>query len=164
MVRKVFFSFHYELDSWRAGQVRNIGTVEGNAPIADNDWESIKRGGDEAIKKWISDQMNGKSCAIVLIGAKTAGRKWIEYEIKEAWNKKKGVLGIYIHNLENQHGMQTTKGANPFAKFEVRGTNLSRIVKAYEPPYSQSKNAYSFIKNNINNWVEEAIYIRNQHG
>ena len=104
--------------------------------------------------------MNGKSCAIVLIGAKIAGRKWIEYEIKEAWNKKKGVLGIYIHNLENQHGMQTTKGANPFAKFEVRGTNLSRIVKAYEPPYSQSKNAYSFIKNNINNWVEEAIYIR----
>lgn len=163
MVRKVFFSFHYELDSWRAGQVRNMGKLNGNAPVADNDWEDIKGQEYEAIKKWIDDQINGTSCAIVLIGSRTAGRKWVEYEIKEAWDRKKGVLGIYIHNLENQFGKQTTKGENPFIKFNVKDTNLASIVKTYEPPDLLSKNVYCFIKDNIADWVEKAIHIRNQY-
>jgi hypothetical protein len=36
-----FFSFHYQPDNWRAPQVRNIGVVEGNQPVRDNDWETI---------------------------------------------------------------------------------------------------------------------------
>src|SRR5260370_41162731 len=44
MARKVFFSFHYKADSWRTSQVRNIGAIEGNAPVADNDWESMTKG------------------------------------------------------------------------------------------------------------------------
>ena len=55
--RQVFYSFHYEPDSWRASQVRNMGIVEGNKPASDNDWETIKRGGANAIKRWINDQM-----------------------------------------------------------------------------------------------------------
>lgn len=31
--RQVFYSFHYENDAWRAGQVRNIGVLEGNFPV-----------------------------------------------------------------------------------------------------------------------------------
>jgi hypothetical protein len=31
------------------------------------EWETIKKGGDAAVKKWIDDQLNGKSVAIVLI-------------------------------------------------------------------------------------------------
>ena len=30
--RRVFYSFYYKEDSWRASQVRNIGVVEGNRP------------------------------------------------------------------------------------------------------------------------------------
>ena len=37
--RQVFYSFHFKNDSWRAGQVRNIGVVEGNMPVSSNDWE-----------------------------------------------------------------------------------------------------------------------------
>lgn len=94
MARKAFYSFHYKQDNWRVSQVRNIGVIDGNQPASDNDWETIKKGGDKAIKKWIDDQLNGKSVAIVLIGEKTAGRKWINYEIENAWNNNKGVLGI----------------------------------------------------------------------
>src|SRR5438094_159741 len=114
MARKVFYSFHYKPDNWRAAQVRNIGAVEGNAPVADNDWEQVTKGGDEAIKKWINSQMSGGSCTIILIGANTAGRKWINYEIEQSWNTDKGVCGIYIHNLKNKEGKQSTKGGNPF--------------------------------------------------
>ena len=32
MKRRVFYSFHYQADSWRASMVRNIGSIEGNKP------------------------------------------------------------------------------------------------------------------------------------
>jgi len=44
-----------------------MGVVEGNKPATDNDWEEITSGGDRAIKKWIDDQLYGKSCNVVLI-------------------------------------------------------------------------------------------------
>ncbi|HBS44085.1 MAG TPA: hypothetical protein DEA91_05740, partial [Paenibacillus sp.] len=96
MARKAFYSFHYKPDNWRASQVRNIGAIEGNSSISDNDWEEVEKGGDKAIQDWIDKQLKGRSCTIVLIGEKTAGRKWIKYEIKKSWNQSKGVLGIYI--------------------------------------------------------------------
>jgi hypothetical protein len=101
MARRVFYSFHYKPDNWRASQVRNMGVIEGNRPCSDNDWETITQGGDEKIKKWIAEQLDGKSCAVVLIGTNTAGRKWINHEIVKAWNDKKGVVGVYVHNLQD---------------------------------------------------------------
>ena len=78
MARKTFFSFHYKPDNWRAAQIRNMGLVEGNIPVSDNDWESITKGGDNAIRKWVADQMQGKSCTIVLIGASVLSHKLVE--------------------------------------------------------------------------------------
>jgi len=163
MARRVFFSFHYKPDNWRASQIRNMGVVEGNRPVSDNDWEQITRGGDKAIQDWIAEQMEGKSCIVVLIGANTAGRKWIKYEIKKAWNDGKGVLGIYIHNLKDKEGNQSSKGKNPFDDFTINGEKLSKIVKAYDPPYSTSTYVYNHIGENLIDWVEEAIEIRNKY-
>lgn len=160
MGRKVFYSFHYKPDNWRAAQVRNMGVIEGNSPVSDNDWEDVKKGGDAAIQKWIDDQLHGRSCTIVLIGEKTAGRKWINYEIEKSWNLGKGVFGIYIHNLKDSDGNQSDKGKNPFDDFTLDGKKLSSIVKAYNPPYSTSTNVYDYIKDNLEDWTEEAIEIR----
>jgi len=164
MARKVFYSFHYKPDCWRASQVRNMGVVEGNKPVSDNDWETITKKGDKAIQDWIDGQLDGKSCAVVLIGNGTAGRKWIDYEIEEAWNAKKGVLGIYVHNLKDQNEKQASKGSNPFDGFTV-GTDkkkLSSIVKVYDPPFAISTNVYEHISKNLSDWVEEAITIRDE--
>ncbi|WP_103108728.1 TIR domain-containing protein [Brevibacillus reuszeri] len=165
MARKAFYSFHYSNDSWRASQVRNIGVVEGNSPVSDNDWEEVKKGGDKAIQDWIDGQLKGRSCSIVLIGEKTAGRKWIKYEIEKSWNLGKGLVGIYIHNLKNQEGNQSNKGSNPFEAFTVGEDKkkLSNIVKAYDPPYISSTNVYDYISKNLENWVEEAIKIRDEY-
>ena len=38
MARKVFTSFHYVPDNWRASQVRNIGKIEGNSLVSTNKW------------------------------------------------------------------------------------------------------------------------------
>ena len=161
--RRTFFSFHYKPDNWRAAQVRNIGVVEGNSPVSDNDWETVTRGGDTAIRKWIDGQMRGTSCTIVLIGSHTADRKWINYEIKKAWSDGKGVMGIYIHNLQNISGNQSSKGDNPFDYVTADGMKLSNVVKAHNPPYFMSANVYNHIKENIASWVEGAILIRQRY-
>ncbi len=165
MARKVFFSFHYQPDCVRASQVRNIGVVEGNPSATDNDWETVARGGDPAIQRWIDNQLSGRTCTIVLIGKDTAGRKWINYEIEKSWNGNKGVLGIYIHNLKNFSGAQTTMGSNPFSGFNLKNGTvaLSSVVKAYNPPFSDSKDVYKYISDNLESWIEEAIRIRNQN-
>jgi hypothetical protein len=162
MARKAFYSFHYKPDNWRAAQVRQMGVIEGNAPASDNDWESVTKGGDEAIKQWIDGQLSGKSCAIVLIGANTAGRKWINYEIVKAWNDNKGVLGIYIHNLKDNDRKQSSKGSDPFdyVTLGTTGAKLSTVVKAYDPPYSDSSQVYGYIKDNLSGWIEVAIKTR----
>lgn len=109
MARRVFYSFHYKKDNWRAATVRNIGVVEGNSPASDNDWETVKKGGDAAIKRWIADQMKNRTCTVVLVGAQTANRKWINYEIVKSWNDGKGVVGIYRHGLKNADGRISNK-------------------------------------------------------
>ena len=165
MARRTFYSFHYKPDNWRAAQIRNMGVIEGNRPVSDNDWEQIKKGGSKAIQDWINGQLKGKSCTIVLIGAKTAGRKWIKYEIEKSWNNKKGVLGIYIHNLLDSDENKSVKGKNPFTDFTMDrdGKKLSSIVKVYDPPYVNSKNVYDYIKKNLTTWVEDAISIRDNY-
>jgi antiphage defense system Thoeris ThsB-like protein len=162
VARKVFYSFHYIPDGWRTAQIRNAGVVEGNRPVSDNDWETITKAGDQAIKNWINDQLHGKSCAVVLIGSGTAGRKWINYEIEQAWNANKGVVGVYIHNLKNRQGLTSTKGANPFSNFTICSgkTKLSNVVNAYNVNSTDSQVVYRSITSNLEAWVDEANEIR----
>lgn len=161
--RRIFYSFHYQPDNWRASQVRNIGVVKGNEPTSDNDWEQITRAGDNAIKRWINDQMKGRSCTVVLVGNKTAGRKWIKYEIKKSWNEGMGVVGIYIHGLKDRKGCTSEKGDNPFNCFEYEDKNLSSIVKCHNPPGRGSKEKYDWISKNIAALANEAVKIRNNY-
>ena len=160
MARKVFFSFQFKKDHWRAGQVRNIGAIEGNSEVSDNKWEQIKEEGDNAVKKWINENMVGRSCLVVLIGNGTANRKWINYEIEKAWSDKKGVVGIYIHNLKNTEGEQDTQGNNPFDYVYHDGKKLSTIVKAYNSSFSTSTYVYDDIKEKLSDLIDEAIKIR----
>ena len=163
MARRAFYSFHYKPDNWRASQIRNMGVIEGNRPASDNDWQTVTSGGDSAIKKWIADQMSGRSVVIVLIGAGTAGRKWIKHEIRKGWEDERGLLGVYIHNLKNRDGDQSIKGRNPFEDFTLNGKKLSSVVKAYDPPYTTSTKVYEHIKKNLPDWIETAIEIRNSN-
>jgi len=163
--RRVFYSFHYKPDCWRAAEVRNIGAIEGNEPATDNDWETIKKAGEDAIKKWIKDQMERRSCTVVLVGNKTANRKWINYEIVGSWKAGMGVVGIHIYGLENQDGHISEKGENPFdyILYGDTGEKLSAIVKCYAPVGTNSRERYDWISKYLSDAVEEAIKIRNNN-
>lgn len=126
--RQVFYSFHYSQDVWRAATVRSIGSIEGNRPATDNDWETILNGGDSAIEKWIKDQMEYRLCTVVLVGSNTANRKWVNHEIVESWNSGMGVVGIRIHGLRNQEGYISEEGENPF-DYITLGDNRKRLPR-----------------------------------
>lgn len=155
--RQVFFSFHYNNDSWRAGQVRNMGKVDSSSTFSDNDWEEVKEKTESKIKEWIDEQLDKRSCLVVLIGKETSNRKWIDYEIKKAYKLNKGIVGIYIHKLKNASGEQDSKGNNPFDNHIINGVLMSEYVKCFESDWITSDNVYSDIKENIEELIEYGI-------
>lgn len=144
MARKVFFSFHYERDVWRAGQVRNSNVITSRFTelefIDGVNWETVKRQEETTIKRWIDAQLEGTSVTVVLIGSETAGRTWVNYEITKSIEKRNGLIGIYIHNMKDQHKKTDQKG------------NLPARLSTY-PCYDWVNNdGY----NNIGTWIEQA--------
>jgi MTH538 TIR-like domain (DUF1863) len=162
VARRVFYSFDYERDAIRVQQVKKMGVLAGQPVLSSNKWEEVTGGTKQGIKRWIDTQMSDKSCVVVLIGQRTSEREWVQYEIVKAWNDGRGVAGVYIHNLADMLGIQTTKGSNPFWNIQVGRSKvrLSTVVKAYDPPRSTSKGVYSWIETNLPAMVEEAIAIR----
>lgn len=75
MARRTFFSFHYKKDVWRANVVRNSWVAEGKEAAGFVDaaaFEEVEKGGEDAIKRWINNQLDGTSVTVVLIGAETS--------------------------------------------------------------------------------------------
>lgn len=157
-MKRVFLSFHYANDSWRVQQIKNMGKIEEQPILSYNKWEEIKQGGDEAIKRWINSQMDGKSCLVVLIGSATANRKWVNYEIRRAWDNNKSVVGLYIHKLKDFNESQSSKGNNPFSYISLKnGKKLDEYVPCINPSGSTSNEVYGWIKNNLENIVDKAV-------
>lgn len=179
MKRQVFFSFHFAKDSWRVGQIRNMGVVDGQDLFSDNGWEKVRLKSDTAIQAWIDKEMKMRSCVVVLIGSDTASRKWVQYEIEQAWKLGKGIVGIYIHNLKDYSGNQSTKGHNPLYDFYVDKTinyishrttpidandiRLSSVCETFESTFVTGQYVYDDIKQNIEQLIERAIAIRNRY-
>jgi len=151
MARKVFFSFHYERDVRRVSQVRNSWVVRSHGdaqPFYDKAlWEQVKR--SQGVEPWIESQLKGASVTVVLIGAQTAGRKWVLHEIKRSYELGKGLLGIYLNEIRDPLTGADVKGANPFALFTANGSALSRTLPTYN---WVSDDGYT----NLENWIERA--------
>jgi len=161
MGRQTFFSFHYERDAWRAGQVRNCNLLPTNDQhgfIDSVDWESIKRQGDDAIKRWINKQLDYTSVTVLLIGAETTGRPWVRHEIIQSWNRGNGLVGVKIHNIKDQDRETDIAGRNPFDQFKLpNGTQLSSICKTYDWVLDDGRN-------NLGTWIEEVFQERSKYG
>ena len=132
MARTVSFSFHYQRDIWRVNQIRNIPNITGVAAAGFKDaslWEEAKKKSDDAIKKMIDNALIGTSVTVVLIGAKTAGRKFINYEIQKSLDRGNGIVGIEIHHLKNSNGETDVAGDTPY-KIGAAGFKVYKYVDA----------------------------------
>jgi len=153
MARRVYFAFHYQRDIWRVNQVRHTWVtkedIEEAGYVDAAEFEKVERQGEEAIKRWINSQLEGTSVTVVLIGAKTPERDYVQYEINQSWNRDNGLIGIYIHNLKDQNGNTDVKGENPFIKLGYKGIRIYDWL---------SDDGY----NNLSDWIE-AAYQRAQN-
>lgn len=153
----VFYSFHYEHDAARVQQVMNMGVLDGQPLLNSQDWESVRKQGDAAIKKWINDQMAYKSAVVVLVGAETASRPWVRYEIAKAWDDKRPLVGIRINKLAPLSLDQDPNGANPFSQVTLKdGGTVGDFVTLHTPVGSTGKDVYASISENLKAWADGA--------
>jgi len=158
MSRHVFYSLHYDADRSRAELIRNLPGLTANLEAKPGEWATVKRTGEFAFKRWLEQQLRGRSCTVVLIGAQTAQRAGIQHEIRRSWELRLGLLGVHIHALKDASGAPCSKGETPFTTGTL-GENAAR-VPVYEPPEDDSKLAYRFIADNLAKWVEHAVASR----
>ncbi len=139
MARKVFFSFHYDRDIWRASIVRNHGKSKAdivNRGYWDRSlWEEAKRKGDAAIQRMIDDALVGTSITTVLIGYETWQRPWVRYEIEQSHARGNGMFGIYIDSIADSGGRTDIRGQNPFDHIMMRDGSLSVPMSRKYPTY-----------------------------
>jgi len=150
MVRRVFFSFHYERDVWRAAIVRNHWVSKEDRESAgyfdSASWEEAKKKGDPAIKKWIADNLKGTSVTVVLIGAETSKRKWVRYEIEKSLEKGNDIIGIRIHNIKDQNGETDWAGDLDFGLIDDEYT-FSELFTVYDWVHNNGYENFAY-------WVE----------
>jgi MTH538 TIR-like domain (DUF1863) len=156
MARHVFYSLHYDADRTRVGGILSSGALQGNLEANLAEWDKIKRSGDFAIKRWVEQGLRGRSCNVVLIGAQTAQRPWVRYEIKRSRELRLALFGVHIHNLKDAKGQQSAKGDSPFEHADSGLGSFATSVPVFEPAETDSKLAYRSIVDNLARWAELA--------
>jgi len=136
MARRVFFSFHYERDVWRAGVVRNSWRTKPDREAAGffdaSLWEDAKKKGDATIRKMIDDALKNTSVTAVLIGNQTASREYVKYEIEQSIARGNGILGVRIEKIRNSMGKVDDPGPNPLpSKYHVYFWNRDEGYKNF---------------------------------
>jgi Thoeris protein ThsB, TIR-like domain len=134
--RRVFFSFHYQQDIWRANQVRQSwrfrreGEREAEGFFDGSLWERSKRQGDDNLKALIREGMKNTSVTCVLAGTFTYSRRWVRYEIARSVVKGNGLLNVKIHSMPDRTGYSSGAGPNPLEQMGVYRADDGRILIA----------------------------------
>lgn len=157
MARHIFFTFHYQNDIMRVNTIRNHGLTKNSLAesgyIDHSLWEKSKLQGKAALQKLIDDGLAGSSVTAILIGKETAGREWVDYEIKQSHIKGNGIVGIYINKIKNTDGKTDAYGKNPLDSW-TSTVNGSKIA------FSSQYKTYDWVDDdgykNFGSWVEAA--------
>lgn len=118
MVKRVFFSFHYQdIIDFRANVVRNHWRLKPNRESAGyfdaSIWEKAKKKGNISLKILINRAIKNTSNTCVLIGSDTYNRKWVGYEIMKSMKEGNYIFGVHINRIKGKDGKIKTKGSNP---------------------------------------------------
>ncbi len=163
MARRVFFSFHYDNDINRSMTVRNSWVTQGKeaAGFVDKaEFEQTKRKGNQAVYNWIDKQLKGTSVTVVLLGSETLNRPFVQYEICKSIERGNGLIGVYIHGIQDMRTLKHSSKANPHT-----------IIGHYQdgsPAFFDNvcDGIYDYVSQkgylNMANWVEKAAKAHNK--
>lgn len=122
--------------------VRNSWVTQGREAAGFVDaaeFESIKRQGDNAVRRWIDKQLNGTSVTVVLVGSQTCSSKWVKYEIEKSIEIGNGLLGVDVSKIKDLKGNTSDR--------------CGRMIPSRYPFYLwNNDDGY----NNLGDWIEKA--------
>lgn len=98
--RKVFVSYHHDSDQWYYDEFSRLFS-ESYEVVRDNSLDRrIDSDDPEYVMRRIRENyITGTSCTLVLCGAETPGRKYVDWEIKATLDKEHGLIGINLPTI-----------------------------------------------------------------
>lgn len=107
--RRVFISYHHGGDRYYYDEFSRFFSDQYEA-IQDSsvDRQIDSNNADYVIRKIREDYITGTSCTIVLCGAQTPWRKFVDWEIKATLDRQHGLIGINLpSNSRDPRGLYT---------------------------------------------------------
>lgn len=135
MSRYTFFSFCYDdVKNFKVNVVRNSWLLnqQSDTFIDGSIWEKEKSKGPDVIKKLIETGLNKTSVTAVLIGEKTATRRWVKYEIIKSFEKGNGILGVHINRIKGKNQRISARGLNPLERLGFQISPDGKRIIFYE--------------------------------
>ena len=135
MARRVYFAFDYK-DVFAVNQIRRSGQFTSVAVAGFSDasqWEKLKRRSPEAIRRAIRESLRRTSVTVVCVGARTARRRWVKYELRASAARGNGLLGIYLPGRSG-YPKPIELGDAPLYQW-----NPARLPQWIEDAYQRSK-------------------------
>ena len=125
--RRVFLSYHHGGDQWR----RVLEDVHDEYELISD--TSLERRIDSdnvnyVLRRIRENHITGSSCTIVLVGAATWGRKYVDWEIEATLEKGHGLIGVRLPTLYPlANGLYPIPGGLP-PRFRAWTGNLQASV------------------------------------
>lgn len=148
-MRKVFVSYAHRLDQQAADDFRDIFSDDRNAFIDKSMRDDLSDYNSETIKSQLRSLIAQSTVTVILIGAQTGGRSWVDWEIynslrKSSGNERNGLLGIKIAYKEHwiperlSHNIDQTNDMGLIIDWP---SNYRTLENAIEQAYSKRFNA-----------------------
>jgi hypothetical protein len=138
MPKRVFFSFDFIDDLWRASVVRNRWVMDPTTS-GPGFWAAEFTTGNPtpaALEAFVDEQVAAAQVTAVLIGARTASCAHVSHAIRRSAELGRGLVGIYVDQCKDRFGSTSSRGPNPFDLVTVDrdGTlvSLSELVPTYD--------------------------------
>ena len=113
MNKNIYLSYDRLNDIWRTHVLAQVvgGLIRPRIMIPSADWSDIK-----GAKTEIRHFLETTTVTVVLIDSKTSEQPWVEYELAQSIARGNGLLGIYIHCMEDHSGNASFRGLKPFVQ------------------------------------------------
>lgn len=113
---RVFFCFDHEHDYARALAIRAaLGYPDDQVHgfFTQKETREIAQLGERGIKTAVRDHLGHTDVTLILIGSQTARVRWVQYGIERSLKRHNGLVGLFIHAMEDEHGQTSDPGRKP---------------------------------------------------
>lgn len=155
--RKIFPSYDWDQDILYVNQIVNYPNIVGvrEAGFVKNVPNEEVKKNDEAIARWIRDNMHGCSCYILFVGEKTYQSRWCLYEMDLARDLGLGQMIVYLDGMVSPNGSVCGWGPDPYwvhGRYTSNPSGDAYEIKKYR--WLDYPNRYQLLWK----WIEDACW------